>query len=614
MSARVCWVLVVVLGVGIVACNRTTPLVAGRGEANAQQSEQGQPVPVSLAKMEDGQWTLMRSGQPYRVRGAGGEGPLTLLGASGGNSARTWGIDKGTRQRLDEAHANGLTVAVGIWLEHSQKGFDYSDPRKAASQTERVLQAVRDLKNHPAVLVWGLGNEMEGYEEGASPAVWKYIESLAQAVKKVDPLHPTMSVVAEITPAKVAAIEAHCPSLDIVGINSYGGCTSLPKRYREAGATKPFIVTEFGPVGTWEVPKNSIDAILEPTNAEKARQYRESYLATNNEAPLCLGSYAFLWGNKQEGTATWFGMLLPDGQKTAAVDVMTEAWTGRPVANRVPEIGRFEIVGSDEVEPGSKVEARLTASDPEGTPLKASWTLMREADRYVTGGDFQQRPADFPQALLRRDADGCTVEMPPEPGLYRLYVEISDGNGAATANIPLRVNGGAMDVDPPTALPYVVYEEASGALDFIPSGWMGNNGAMGLVLDWKEQPHSGSTCIKCEYRATGGWGGVAWQNPEGDWGSRPGGKNFSGATRLSFWARGAEGGEKLKIGLGLLGREKQFFDTTKKEQEFELGAEWKQISIPLEGADLRRIKTPFFWVVAAKGKPMTFFFDDIRVE
>ena len=44
-----------------------------------------------------------------------------------------------------------------------------------------------------------------------------------------------------------------CPDIDIVGINSYGGAASVPERYRKAGGTKPYILTEFGPPGRWEI-------------------------------------------------------------------------------------------------------------------------------------------------------------------------------------------------------------------------------------------------------------------------------------------------------------------------------------------------------------------------
>jgi hypothetical protein len=602
----------------VIACSRSGD---SGGKTNPQASPTSgstvpqKPVPVKLACSEAGVWSLSRDGKPYRVLGAGGDGNLKLLAESGGNSTRLWGVDGNTGRRLDEAYKTGLTVAVGIWLEHSQKGFDYANKERVKQQYDQVIAAVKQYKDHPAVLVWGLGNEMEGYETGANPDLWKHVESLAKAIKEIDPNHPTMSVVAELTPDKVKAIHEHCPSLDIIGINSYGGCPTIPERYRQHGGTKPYIVTEFGPVGTWEVPKNNLDAIEEPTSVRKAEMYREAYRKLAADKELCLGTYAFLWGNKQEGTATWFGLLLPSGEKTNAVDMLIEEWTGKPPANRCPEVTSLKLIGKNEILPGEKVQLELAASDPEGDQLQVNWTVMQEADRYVTGGDPQATPPTFTDAVQAASATGCTVELPKTPGMYRVYVEVLDGKGqASTANVPIRVSEPTIEAGPAVALPYTIYAEAGQPSEFSPSGWMGDTSAVVMTPESKDQPHGGETCLKCEYKAAAGWAGVVWQNPEGDWGEKPGGKNFSGAKRLAFWARGAEGGEKLKVGFGLLGREKAYFDTTKKEQEFTLTKEWQRFEIDLSEQNLQRIKSPFFWVHAAAGKPATFYFDDVVVE
>ena len=59
---------------------------------------------------------------------------------------------------------------------------------------------------------------------------------------------------------KVQQLHKHCPDIDIIGINSYGGGVSLADRYRAAGATKPFVITEFGPPVTWETKLNEFGA------------------------------------------------------------------------------------------------------------------------------------------------------------------------------------------------------------------------------------------------------------------------------------------------------------------------------------------------------------------
>ncbi|MBT8442609.1 MAG: hypothetical protein KJO76_09515, partial [Gammaproteobacteria bacterium] len=92
-------------------------------------------IPVELRRTGTG-WQLLRAGEPYFIRGAGGGGSLEQLAAAGANSVRTWGADD-IDELLDEAHALGLTVTVGIWLGHERHGFDYNDDTQVREQLER---------------------------------------------------------------------------------------------------------------------------------------------------------------------------------------------------------------------------------------------------------------------------------------------------------------------------------------------------------------------------------------------------------------------------------------------------------------------------------------------
>ena len=120
---------------------------------------------------------------------------------------------------------------------------------------------------------------------------------------------------------RIEQVHENCPAIDIHGINSYGGALSIAKRLQEGGATKPYVLTEFGPVGPWEMPTTEWGAPYEQTSTAKADFYRQSYQQAILDNPSnALGSYAFLWGYKMEGTSTWFGMLLEDGAKLGVVD------------------------------------------------------------------------------------------------------------------------------------------------------------------------------------------------------------------------------------------------------------------------------------------------------
>ena len=260
-------------------------------------------IPVKLEKTGQG-WELLRGGEAYFIKGAGGRSSLSQLAAAGANSIRTWDAD-GIDALLEEAHSLGLTVTVGIWLGHERHGFDYADETQVSEQLERARQIVLRYKDHPAVLLWGIGNEMEGFEAGDNPAIWTAVNDVAAMVKELDPHHPTITVTAEIGGARIENVHTRCPDVDIHGINSYGGAPSLAERFRDAGASKPYVITEFGPVGPWEMPKTEWGAPYEQTSTEKAAFYRRSYESSVSGAKgLSLGSYAFLWGQKMEGTAT----------------------------------------------------------------------------------------------------------------------------------------------------------------------------------------------------------------------------------------------------------------------------------------------------------------------
>ncbi len=568
-------------------------------------------------------YTLLRGGQPYEVHGVGGQQELELLVASGGNSIRTWGVDQLSGELLDEAHRQGISVVMGIWLGHERHGFDYTDMEQVADQFDMVREAVIAYRDHPAVLMWGIGNEMEGYEAGDNAAIWSHIQACAAMVKELDPNHPTMTVIAEIGGRKVESIHRLCPDIDVIGINTYGGVTSIPDRYREIGGEKPYMITEFGPPGTWEVGRNDFDAAQELSSTAKGAIYEAAFEAVSNDG-TCIGSYAFLWGHKVESTATWFGMFLADGSKVEAVDAMTRAWTGSFPSDRCPQIetfvfdqGGLETRGAA----GEIVTVRMDASDPEGSALSAEWVVRLDPMTYETMGDDIPLPPAVEGAVSNADAQGATLTLPEQGGVYRVYVVVKDAAGnAAAANLPLFVQDAegadagdagvaGRDVD----LPFAVYTDGGAPEPWTPSGYMGNTEAIEVNNASAVNPKSGETCMQVDYRANADWGGVVWQNPANDWGDEPGGFDLRGATALTFWARGQEGGEVLTFGYGLLGADATHSDSSSgKIENVTLTSEWQQYTIPLEGRNLQRIKTGFYWTVAGSGRPVRFYLDDVQ--
>jgi|WetSurMetagenome_2_1015567.scaffolds.fasta_scaffold35932_1 hypothetical protein len=400
------------------------PTVADATPPDAQGA-----INTEVVKKGDG-WVLMRGGKPFFIRGVGGDFSKERLVAIGGNAYRTWGTPG--RAELDAAQKLGLGVCVGIWLGSSPEAI-----RGAQGQIEKV---VRDFKDHPAVLCWGIGNEMENAQP-TNPAIWQALDQLAVAAKKIDPNHPTMTVLAElgVGGSKVKMLHQYCPNIDIAGLNSYAGCVSVPTRYKEAGGTKPYAITEFGPPGQWESAKTPWRAAVELNSTDKGEKYRESWRqAMAGAKGLSVGGFAFLWGNKNEATPTWYGMMLPDGENLGPLQAMQEEWTGKSPANRCPEIKSLKVEGETSVKAGTVIKAKVDVVDPDGDALKFEWILRGDSRDNSYGGNARAEVEALTNAITKADGPSAEVKL-PGAGAFRLFVYIHDGKGnAAVGNIPLQ--------------------------------------------------------------------------------------------------------------------------------------------------------------------------------
>ena len=559
----------------------------------------------------EGAWRLVRNGKPYFIRGGGGGGSKALLKEIGGNSFRTWGADR-AKAELDEAAKFGHTVMLGFWLGHHNHGFSYLD-KVALERTERdVLATVAKIKDHPALLCYALGNEME-LGEPHPKEMWTFINSLAKKVREADPNHPVGTVVADMWKDKADDINTYAPDLQYIGINSYGGALTVGKRWQELGGKVPYILTEYGPMGANECGVAPNGLPVEWTSTRKADWYREVYEKTilAERGKWCLGGYVFTWGHKNEVSPTWFGTMLPDGTKLEVVATLAKIW-GKDVANKCPRIEEVKV-SKDAPAEGETIEASVSAKDPEGDKLTWKWTLVDEASYYGEAGLGLAMPEGWDEAIVAGQGTTSVKVKLPGGGKYRLYAYCFDGKGnAAYANYPLLGQGPKpKKALPPAPTPFPVYRDGAHGVWYA-SGYMGNNGALRLDEKCDEKPHSGETCLKVEYSANDNWAGVFWQSPANDWGDKAGGANLSKSSMLVFWARGEKGGEKVSFFMGGL-KDKAFSDTANRKLEnVTLKKEWTRYRIPLDGEDLSYIKTGFGFNFGGQGRPFAFYLDDIE--
>ncbi|MDD6210015.1 MAG: glycoside hydrolase family 2 TIM barrel-domain containing protein [Bacteroidales bacterium] len=395
-------------------------------------------------------YVLTVDGKPTFVKGAVGHTGIDLVKKYGGN-----GIRSGSNQKsLDEAHKLGLMVLANLPVASQRGGFNYDDTAAVRAQHEKVLDIVRNMKDHPAVLMWALGNELDHvpqkvYEPNKiyyNMKVWDAVNDLAKAIHEIDPNHPVMTVVGSITEHKIGALVKQCPDLDLLGINEYGDLLQIPVWLREWGWNKPYMVTEWGPTGFWQMPRTPWNYHVEENSSEKADKYKERYEGTIlKDKEMCLGSFVFLWRQHQEYTHTWFGMFDKEWRETEAVDVMRYEWTGRWPANRAPRVDSMKLNQQKAMdfvylEPGEKAFAQVWMRDAPNDKVVYKWEILPEQTDFGYGGNGEKKPAAV-DCAVEGTGEGCIrFSVPLKEGAYRLFVAgYDEGNHAAFSNIPFYV-------------------------------------------------------------------------------------------------------------------------------------------------------------------------------
>lgn len=406
-------------------------------------SVNAQPSIVKITR-ENNTWSLILNGNPFFVKGVVGDTYLEKVQGYGGNSIRMGS----RRENLDKARKLGLYVLVNLPAGAERYGFSYDDTAAVRKQTDKIISIVNNTKEHPSVLMWAIGNELDFVPPNNpfNAKVWDGVNEAAKAIKKTDPDHPVMTVIGTSRMYKVADIVKRCPDLDLLGINSYGDIYTIGDTLLKYGWTKPYLIAEWGPDGYWEVKKTSWKAPWEQTGREKYDCYESKYLsAMSSRNRRCLGSYVFYWsGFKQETTHTWFCMFDSTGLESPQVGLMHSMWTGFQKENRAPIVDSVNIdkyIRYQDIifTPGSSHSAMATASDPDNDKLTFRWEIKPEAKYASYAGQGEVAPKPVP-GLIGGSSSEVMFKTPALLGAYRLFVYAFDNKGHfSTANLPFLV-------------------------------------------------------------------------------------------------------------------------------------------------------------------------------
>lgn len=385
-----------------------------------------------------GNWQLTVDGSPYQVKGltwgppaASAGSHLPDLRSMGVNTVRTWGTDASTLPLLDAAAANGIRVVNGFWLQPgggpgSGGCVNYvTDSAYKSTMLAEIQRWVSAYREHPGVLMWNVGNEsvlglqncFTGAElEAQRTAYTRFVNDAARAIHALDPNHPVTS-----TDAWTGAwpyYKANAPDLDLYAVNSYGHVCQVRQDWVAGGYTKPYILTEGGPPGEWEVPDDANGVPAEPTDVQKRDGYANAWNCLTAHTGVALGATLFHYGTEGDFGGVWFN-LVPNNEKRLSYYAVRAAYGGSPAPNTPPVISSMNLSRATEVPAGGTFTVDAAVTDPNGDPITYT---MGYNSKYINnaGGII---PAQF------TGTGPFTVTAPQQLGVWKLYLYARDGHG-----------------------------------------------------------------------------------------------------------------------------------------------------------------------------------------
>ncbi|MFF5294505.1 discoidin domain-containing protein [Paractinoplanes globisporus] len=406
------------------------------GSTPAAMTDPATPGGPSVVKVTgtQGNWQLQVNGAAYRLKGltygppqAAADGYMRDLKNMGVNTIRIWGVDDAnTPTLLNRAAQQGIKVVVGHWLN---QGADYvNDTAYMNSVKTEIVNRVNTLKNNPGVLMWDVGNEviLTMQDHGLSAAdvearrvgYAKFVNQLAQAIHAADPNHPVTS-----TDAYTGAwpyYKQYAPDLDLLAVNSYGAIGNVYNDWVAGGYTKPYIVTEAGPSGEWEVPNDVNGVPTEPTDVQKRDGYANSVSTINAHPGVALGVTEFHYGLENDFGGVWLNTFT-GGWRRLGYYALSQAYSGQAPANTPPVISSMSVSNQTAVPAGGTFTVNVGASDPNGDLIR--YNLMY-SNKYITGG------TGLTNVTFTDNGNGSfTAKAPDQLGVWKVYVYAYDGQG-----------------------------------------------------------------------------------------------------------------------------------------------------------------------------------------
>lgn len=289
---------------------------------------------------------------------------LPLLRAMGTNTVRLWGweIDRDHTAFLDAAYNQGVQPIYVIATYWVNAGLDLNDPGVRSQQIANFRQMVANHKDHPAILMWMIGNELNApWMYNNSDALFSLINEMALAAHQEEgaSYHPVTTPLADVNLiSTISQRNSAMTNLDVWSVQVYRGNTfgALFDDYA-AASSKPLLISEYG-----------IDAYDDQNHAE----YEQ------NGAPRQAEYAADLWGEIEAHASVCSG-----GSIMAYSD---EWWKGK--------YGQTDHTGCPDTNAAAHSACGYAASShPDGYANEEWWGIVRPVKNGSNPDRMQPRAA-----------------------------------------------------------------------------------------------------------------------------------------------------------------------------------------------------------------------------
>ena len=399
--------------------------VAGAGFLQAQET--------APRRLESGNAPFFVKGVTYSMPSGNAaqlEENFKKIEALGANAIRTWGCGDNTQALLDAAQKHNVKVMLGLWMRHGRAGaegidnFNYiNDEAGKRKQQQETLKWVEKFKDHPALLCWGVGNEvtLNIATEQEKIAYAKFLEEVIQEIKKLDANHPVASVSAWLT--DVPYWIKYTPSIDIYGVNAYGySNAAIPGELKKLGGNRPYMVTEYGPRGEWDAPTDANGGRVEPNDAEKYDMIAKGFHdMIEKNRPDCIGAFVFNFGDSFDQTGLWLNFFV-DGAYRPVYWGTQQAFTGKHEAD-YPRIEQFLLQkGNDPKKAGSWAKALVKFTAKDRSACKVSFAYN---DRNLPWPQ-KDKVHKLQSRVVDEDKGIYEIQVPNAGSLVKVYALVQD--------------------------------------------------------------------------------------------------------------------------------------------------------------------------------------------